>query len=253
MLLEKIGIELEVWFEREKILPDGNGYLGEFGKGNFYLEYTLPEKEPRPICFIVDGKKNIIPFNKNVKVIPVTMVDGGTFTTKYDSNNVRFAVIEQTGKCKVWEIAIVSQDSVFFLTEQMVYERHWFREENGEAVCPDFENWPQIVEFLRPIMEQEELPSISEYQPPPETKTNGLLKSQGKVVWWNLALQLGLISLDGKGTVARVHWKSLPPDMHGGLRKLEPGQVVSFQELREIPSTARTITVSLEAKKITLL
>jgi hypothetical protein len=254
-VLEEKGVIIEVWFEGKKLMPSGNGYLGEFNKGNFQLTYALPENKPI-ICFTRDGKRNIIPTKAGHKTIPVTLAGNDVFTTIPASNNIRFAVIDPTGKCEIWKTAILSQDGVFFLAEQKTYEAQWFRDENDRAVCPYpyFADRPQLTELLRPMMENKQLPSISEFRHPPFIDdASDLPKGQGRVLFWDLPEQWGLIAIDGKGTVARVHWKSLPPDINGGLRRLKAGQIVSFQTIREVPTTARTTTVVLEAKGVTPL
>jgi len=246
------GIVLEVWFKEKKLEPGEDGYLGEFSKGNFQLKYILPEKDSKIVVFTVDGKKNILPMKATIKTVPISQDGNGVFTTQYTNNNIRLAVFGQKGRFEIWEIAIVSQGGVFFLTEQRTYESQWFRGQNGEYVCPDFEKWPQLIELLKPIMEKEELPPVAEYSPP-LPKTNGLLKGQGQVVWYNLVMQMGCIRLDDKGTVARVHWKSLPPNMNGGPRKLEAGQLVSYRKLLPVPQTTRATSFSMEVREVTPL
>lgn len=258
--LQKRGITVEASLKGNTLKPKKDGYLGEITGGKLQLRCSIQKQNPMPICFLVNGSKNVLPIKDRssnqivsffIRKVPVEQIDNGVFTTKYPNNNLRLAVFGTTGKFEIWEVAIVSQDGFFFLTEQMPYSSQFFRGENNQILCPDFdEKWPQLIEMLKPVMEKQELLPISEYITSPTLKTEGLRQRQGKVIWWSLVLQMGLIVLDTKGTVARVHWKNLKPCMNRGLRKLTAGQVVSFQRLLPIPTGARKSNLLLEAREV---
>lgn len=260
--LQKNGITVEVRYNGKTLEPAEDGYLGEMTEGKFRLKCFAQRRDGlMPICFLVDGQKNVAMAGDHsrdpnvrlfAKKVPVEKLDSGVFTTKSSTNNSRLVIFGAAGRFEVWEIAIVSQDGFFFLTEQMTYVSQFFRGEDDRVLCPEFEEkWPQLIEMLRPVMEKQELSPISTYVPSPAPKAEGLQKQQGKVLWWSSALQMGLLVLDEKGTVARVHWKNLPPSMNGSLRKLEAGQLVSFQKLLPISkSGTRDSTILLEAREV---
>ena len=216
-----------------------------------------------PVYFNVDGKKNIALMKKRweddgfsifSKKISVIKTDFNTLITRYPENNFRILIPEIKGRFETWEIAIVSQDGLFFLTTQMTYEAKCFREEDGKVICPKFEwetKWPQLMKIVKPIFEGAELPPISEYVAPSPPKAEGLPKNHGKVAWWNLAQGLGVIVLNEKGTLARVYWKGIQPDPQGRLRALLPNQIVSYRKL-DIPFQAqgRSTGFLLEAKEV---
>lgn len=261
ILLKEKGITIEVLAGKNKLISEKDGYLGE-NLADLQLKcWTEKKLSSNPLCFSVDGQNHIAlmhdrssdpAFNLYLKKIPVDSV-AGILTTKPSTNNIRLAVPGRQGKFEIWEIAIVSQDGLFFLTKQMPYRAQFFKD--GEKVsCPFFENppheWPQLVEVLKPLVQDKKLLPISMFSPPPAPITTDLQEKQAVVEWWSLRLQRGAVVLQG-GTRARVHWKSLPINMNGGLRKLTAGQLVSFQKLP--PVTNKESGFNLEIREVTPL
>jgi len=245
-LLERKGVKVEVWFEGERLSPDVDGYLGgdlQFKKEGgrvyyFSLKCYVPVSE-RVYGMMVDGKKNVILMKNHSRdpsvalfsmKIPAKDENYGVLVTEYPQNNLRLLILKEEGRFEVWEIAIVSQDGLFFLTEQMDYEAQCFLDDTGEVVCPRLAKWPQLIQLLASLVKKEELLSISQYIPLPTPKADDLPFQQGRVVWWNYAQGLGAIVIDKKGTQAKVHWRDLI-DQSGQLRALQPGQIVSYQRL----------------------
>jgi len=263
MSVKNITVEV---LSRGKVLSvEKDGFLGE-NLTDLQLRCFVPkQKILTPICFSVNGVKDVFPMKDHsrnpgtslfMKKIPVDRVYGGILTTKYSTNNLRLAVLGRQGKLTIWEIAIVSQDGLFFLTQQMVYQEVQFFKNGRGLSCPYFEEerrkWPQLVKMLKPIMEDKKLLPISAYNPPSPLQIEGLEKNQGIVDWWGLALQMGVIIIDKEGTAARVHWKNLPPNINGGLRKLEAGQLVSYQVLAPLTG-AKSIQFQFEVRYVTPL
>lgn len=248
-MLEKKGVKLKVIFGEQEIIPEEDGCLGEggkrFGLGQFELQCLIQKREKlMPFCFNVDGKKNVVLMKERLedqdfsifsKRISVFKTDFNILVTRYPENNLRVLIPESGGRLEIWEVAIVSQDGLFFLTTQMTYEAKCYRGENGEIICPRFEwetKWPQLMEIVKPIFGGAELSSISEYISPSPMKADGFPKNHGKVLWWNCAQGLGAIVLDTKGTLARVYWRDIISEKR--FKALEPGQIVSYQKL-DIP------------------
>jgi len=259
--LGKRGINLKVWFEGKEVNPEEDGYLGEYSQysqGSFQLSCQLScQTESRQtVCFTVDGKKNITPMKNHEapgslfrKKVPIERAANGVFTTKYPNNNFRILVLETGGNFEIWEVAVVSQDGMFFLTEQLTYQSRLFQGDNG-ILCPELEKWPQFLEFITPLVENQSL--LSKHQtPPPAAAAKNLPRGQGIVLWWNLAMQMGAIGLDEKGTVARVHWKGIKSKL-GNLRKLEAGQLVKFEKLLPVTSSRNT-SFKLEAREVEVI
>lgn len=249
-MLSERGIKLKVRFEEERLFPERNGYLGEElqfralqrtpdGIGHFYLDCHVPAEQKGIYVFNVDGKKNVV-LMRNHSLEPsialfsigikATGENYGILTTEYPQNNLRLLVLKQNGWLEVWEIAIVSQDGLFFLTEQLIYEAQCFLDEFGEVICPRLDKWPQLVKVLQLLVKKEELSPVSEYSPPAVPKFGGPFQ-QGKVLWWNYAQGLGAIVIDKKGTQARVYWRNLALSETGRLRALFPNQIVSYERL----------------------
>lgn len=244
--LSEKGVRVEVWFEGEKISPDKDGYLGSdllFRKREkqislFTLNCYVPKME-RIYGMVVDGKKNVVLMKNRSRDSSVTLfsikipakdTNYGVLATEYPQNNMRLLILKE-GYFEIWELAIVSQDGLFFLTEQRTYESQCFLDENGEVVCPQLAKWPQLIQLLKSLVKEEKLLPSSKYVPLPTPKAEGLSFKQGRVVWWNYAQGLGAIVIDKKGTQARVHWSKIVLDQSGGLRALQPGQIVSYQKL----------------------
>lgn len=263
--LERKGVKfkLEVILDKERLIQEEDGYLlsqERIESEQFELRCSISKREKLiPLCFSVDGKKNITlmklrsedeHFSVFSKKISITKTNSNILITRYPENNLRILFPEEKGRFEIWEVAIVSQDGLFFLTSQMTYEAECFRGKDGKVICPRFEwetEWPQLMEIVKPIFEGVELQPISEYLPPSPPKAEGFPKNHGKVVWWNLAQGWGEIVLDERGTTAKVHWKGIQPNPKGRLRYLLPGQIISFRKLDQ--ARGRTGFL-LEAKEV---
>lgn len=253
-------LDLAVFFEGNLLQPEKDGYLGDkFEEGKrFTVKVRLSMPSFAFVLTKVNGRDDAVLVKNNsrqpamasfTKRIAVKEMDGGVMATDFHENYLMVAEFSPKGKCQIREVAIISQDGLFFLTEQLPYNSiQFFRDENGHLVCPDLK-WPKIVEAAKPYMTDQELPSITEYVLPGLPDVSSLRRQQGLVRWWSLRLGMGAILLDNKGTMARAHWKELP-QQNGSLRALSTGQKIHFASL--IPTTGVT-GFKIQVKGITVL
>lgn len=202
----------------------------------------------------VDGKKNVVikkdvarearePFAGKIYATKIQIkranpyLDSGAAHgichTEYPDNNLRLLKLDN-GRGVVHEVALVSQDGVFFLTEQITWRFDLFREDN-HATCPYFREdahpWPQmehLIQHIFPADQIDRLAPAEQYAPaePPKERTP---EYTGKVLWYNLAQGIGVV--ETTQGIARVHWTQTPARPR--FKYLCVGESIAFGGVRE--------------------
>lgn len=254
------GVTVAV-FQNEKKVPVANdGYLGKLSTKPLVLQVTIAPERHDVHGFTVDGTKNVVP-KKDVaddptagKIyqlkIPVQAIGTSGAYTTYPTNNLRLVEGAEVGTANIWELAVVSQNNDFFLTQQLTYQADCYVQK-GQATYPRFENWPQLNEFLVPLLSPNlVLEPIEAYQADEMLPTSGLGNFDGIVQWFNDAQGLG--ALVTKNGVARIHWSQLPKRPRRAY--VRGGEKVRFQQLRLPKQTKERPTgFKKEAVGVTLL
>lgn len=165
----------------------------------------------------------------------VPVMDSKDFipTTKYPQNYMALVELDadKPGLVRIWEVALVSQKGLFFVTTQCTYEAQCYLDSDGFK-CPYFERVKprhELVGLLRHLFLEtmpSDIPSSDEWLPPADPQEPW--PGQGIVLWWNCAMQYGVI-LTTEG-VARIHWSNVKR-FADGLICLEEGEIVNYEEL----------------------
>ena len=250
------GIDIYFWYEGKMREMASDGCVGRLRIGQALLGISIDSNfsfSP----FSVDGKKNVVlrkqkdapsfcegkwyEQNINIKLGQF----GGVAHTEYNDNNIRLLEI-RGDVVGVYEIALVSIEGNFFVTQQCVYSTRCYR--NAEEIwSPKFENWPQMLTLLKGLFNGANLPDVSEYKTP-EEKTESFASNIGRVLWWNCTQGFGAIQTS-EG-VARVHYSNVhrPGER---LPYLKAGELVTFARLINPSQTQhRATTFKKEAKGI---
>lgn len=232
--------KVNYWLRKEDgqlIKPEDDGYIGYLKPGT-KVDVEVHVLRDDVTGFFVDGSKNIAPKRDEAEernkdgtfysfTVSIKVSEDKIPHTEHAENNIRLAKIHKEGGVAIWEIALISQNGRFFLTQQQVYKFCCYKEK-GKFRCPKFDGkngWPNIVSFLEEIFNMEDLHSIDCYQP--RTNRVSLNGEPGKVQWFNLSQGYGVI-ITQEGP-ARVHWTEIENGKR--LRHLETGQEVSFKRL----------------------
>lgn len=240
--MDGVGIRLTV----EGVSADisRTAYVGEIAKIFPGCESCISVHVPRGrniYGISVDGKKNVAlkkdcvlceepPYEGRMYQTFVQVKKGkdGAYHTEYPDNNMRLLEIESNGTVRLWEIALISQASEFFITVQKVYEAQCYHDKGGSVVCPPFAKWPQMNDLLVKLMAGIELPVAGECKE--ETQSEKLPSNTARVVWFNLAQGFGMLATpDGP---ARVHWREIAK-REAGLAYLVSGEYVRYEKLRD--------------------
>lgn len=276
------GVEISVFAGEawpKTLISAEDGYLGQLRSGMLTLMAKVAAGLPI-YALDVDGQKNVrLRANKAAKADPpvegkefrvriaVEYGEGDSyvngelrvndlFFTRYPANNLRLLKLEPNGEFHIWEIAVISQNSDFFLTVQETYSGSCYRSDDGLA-CPRVNKWPQMVQLLADIIGEAGLtglPDLISYREdtvPPFYTYGG---DRGVVLWWNLASGLGCIQAE-QGQ-ARVHWTQVPKRPR--LAFLAKNERVTFEKV-ESPTirvrpdgSQRPTGFKLEAKGVQL-
>ena len=192
--------------------PDADGYI--FGLEETEEATIIIEIDPgiNVFGFSVDGNKNITPaknysqagrvYRKKVPIhIPIH--EGKEPYTLYHENHLRLLQLEDDGYFAIYEVAIVFQNGLGFLTTQRVYEELAFCRDGVYLSCPEFdEKWPQLVDFIKTIIVENSIcqnpylfyPKIEEYAPyTPGILTEHLTDNNGVIDWFNVARGVGVV------------------------------------------------------------
>ena len=234
--LPEVSLALRVDGEEAPIAAGGKvGWLVA-GKSAL-LTIRMRSAQIWPIA--VDGKKDIVlrrdkSDDPDVQIYPTSIAIkesqvSGVAHTEYPDNHVRVLRHTDGGNVEMWEIALVSQDGLFWITVQKTYDIACGRDASGQFFCPTFaEKWPQLVELLAKLLTDIDLPVGVAPQPGIRPLISGLKSNEGIVLWYNLAQQMGAIATN-QGQ-ARVHWSQIIA-IEGELRRLTAGAKVRFRDL----------------------
>lgn len=174
------------------------------------------------------------------QTLEVLIASNGEPYVKYPDNALGILRLDESGGgFEVWEIAVVAQNGYAFLTDQKVYEDRFYKDTEGNLVCPALANAPQVESFVRRFVPKEDISSIEEYMPPPR-HTHSLREGEGEVLWWRMSRGIGAIATT-EG-VARVFWgriRGLRP-RHGPV-SLSAGERVTYTQLLDISSDPNTV------------
>lgn len=163
--------------------------------------------------FNVDGDKNITPL-KNYsakdkvyrKKVPIYRGKDTHYTpfTMYRENHIRLLELGDVGRFAVYEIAVVFQNGLGFLTTQRIYEERCYRGDGFFLSCPKFnEKWHQLIAFIGLTSEKLSyrylFPDIGECIPDTSSvSAENLEDNVGVVDWFNVARGHGvMITNDG--------------------------------------------------------
>lgn len=180
----------------------------------------------------------------------IPVVDSKDFitTTKYPMNYMTLVEVDvdKPGFVRIWEVALVSQKGLFFVTTQCTYEVQCYQDD-GQLRCPFFETVnlrPFFVSLFAELLSSKlsQLPPVSEYIPPADPPKPW--PDHGQVLWWNCAMGLGMIqTTEG---VARVHWSNVKDA--DGLVCFDKDDIVSYDELgKPFQTYERKTSIKLEA------
>lgn len=260
------GIMVGLYEGTKEVEVGKGGKVGILHAGVSYLLAVVVPRVLRIWVLAVDGKKTPVlrqgEFDPDIEVdrydtsIHIWETGNGIAYTRYPENHVRFVEYMGDGKARLVEVALISQNGVFWLTAQKTYDIAVGRTADGEFLCPQFaEKWPAFVSLLADLLAEETLPVEVPALPPLSAKVD-LQRGVGQVEWWNCAQQMGAIRTP-KGSahpLARVHWTQVIGS-NGDLCRLTPGQLVSFEGLQR-PRTApgdRPTGFKLEATNVRLI
>jgi cold shock CspA family protein len=227
------GVSIAVKLNGEESKVQKDGFLGRL-VGPSHVDIIVHTARPDIIGLMVGGKKDVV-IKKNLASLPlkhyklrVHIPEEATPHTVYPFNNLRFVEWDMNGMVRIWEVAVISQAGNFFLTIQETYKVCCYRSDD-KIICPEFPNWPQMVNFLATLLQEQinNLRTLSEFRPGPRPSTKGLGPKDGLVRWFNFAMGYGAI-LTKRG-VARVYWSNI--QRNGRLAYLEPGGMVNFTSL----------------------
>lgn len=254
------GVSVSVKYGSDSLTIQKDGFLGEFADAwSFQLEVAVSPNAGNIQVFTVDGKKDIT-LKRVVKsgndgqiyrlTISVVKSTGGEFFTSYPNNHLRLLKLETNGQFQIWEIAIVSQHSRFFLTTQQTMEAACYYQDSNQVVLPAVK-WPQLLAFLKEHLCPENLPLISEFQKATPIAAENLKSGTGRTLWFNHAMQVGaLVTTEG---VARVHWSQINRGNGSTRNFLKTGELVLFQNLERPNKGDRKTTFQLEARQVSLI
>lgn len=250
--MDERNIAVAVWYEGTECVIEDDGCLGYLVPPRVTLKVRIPPSEFL-WGFVVDGKKNV-QLKRDLAPEMKTSMEGRMYSTRidvkranpyldsgvargichteYPVNNMRLLELSPDGQGSIYEIAIVSQGGMFFLTGQTTWRFGLFREDDHVA-CPYFREevrrWPQFEDFVQRIFPPEWIGALAivwDYQPD-DPPSEPLQEYTGRVSWYNLAQGIGAVET-AQGA-ARVHWTQVPPRPR--LRYLVPGETIAFQRL----------------------
>lgn len=211
--------------------------IGALQQGVAYeLEIGL-EPDRDIVGLEVNGKKKVclrrVTDNRIKTRMTVARTDSGVLHVPYSQNTVNLMEVNEDGQVRMWEVALVSQASRFFVTVQLKYRFSCYRDEEGRLTCPAFEaKWPDMVGRLAEFTMDKisSFPSVAEFAPEPEPDRSDLVGGHGRVLWYNLSRGIGAVVL-ADSRVARVHWSKVEVDGEEDFVYLSADEVVTINKV----------------------
>lgn len=246
-----------------ELYMEEDGYIGRLKRGFYTLRVTIGPDVNAVVCRI-DQQKNIVqvkPISPGVFELTVETsmsIQENCVTTKYPSNSMRAFVLGKDGVVTDIDFALVSQNGVGYGTGQETYQggircyRRVAGEGAGEFACPDFERWTQLIEVLKKLTQNADLPPVSAWTPRPAITAAGLNPGTGRVKFFSLSQGWGAITTilpDGTEVDARVHRSNI----HAGRDRigyLFPGELVDYRELVSPNQTSQNRTTSFKYEAV---
>lgn len=220
--LEKIGVSLQVKVDGLLVEWKNNGYIPElYGAEKAEIRLTTCDKNVRG--FNVDPynpNKRVVDFRRPEKPSVPKAVTGAKNYSKSESDGRKIyrktvhiedgARTNYPGNCirlfrrdefiphkfKITEIGFVCQGDEGYITVQDVYEGVCYQKDD-KLVCPAFEKWTSLVEFLRQIQAEEggfgKLPLLTTCPPFLLKKKTFKGFKDGSVKFFNLNTGWGVI------------------------------------------------------------
>ncbi len=222
-----------------------DGFLGEFSPGDkFILRVQLSEDcDPVDICR-TSGKIRTRRIKGNERpyveqIVAVQRNNEGKAFTSAHNNSIRIFEYGESGYVAVWSVGIFAQDGKFFVGIQRDYEMQFISLADGHIVCPEKEDiWPDFCNYVRKSAKWSDLPRETSA---PKHEEQKLRYNQGQVKWYNSLTGVGCVRVAGitsaknglKSQEARVHFSHIESPSQR-LRKLEPGQLVTYDQLHKL-------------------
>lgn len=183
-----IYVDIDPWCNAWGFYADRKGNITPAENNSVYAEMKCYEKK--------------VPIHKNKE--PYTL---------YNENHTKLLEIifgNNLAILTIYEIAVVFQNGLGFLTTQRVYEEFLYQNK-FRITCPGFDDkWPQLVEFVNESYGSNSIslfPEIDEAPASLPVSAENLSNGVGKVKWFNVAQGFGAIFMN-KGE-AFVHYKDI--------------------------------------------
>lgn len=246
------GVVVALFVNGERVQPENDGFVGGLNPTDTAIIEAKIRNGSNGFGIDVDGKKNVVlkkdllPFEDPdgsgrlyQQKVPIKVSLKNIAHTEYTSNHLRVLKLYGDGRTELWEIALVSQGGLFFLTTQRTYAVCCYYHNGKSAnwvVCPYFDTppheWPQLVAVLKQLFAGEvgigNLVRGKRYQPEFESSSHDLAPNTARVIWWNAAQGFGMV-MTPEGP-ARLHWSQVTP--RDRIVFLEHGQLVKYTAVR---------------------
>ncbi len=197
-------------------------------------------------------------YRKKIRVHHDPMFHVGPYTRPNGGENFFRILVIKDDYLEHVEIGLVSQKGKFFAVKQLTRQGSvYYDQKHGKAFFSQFNDWPDMTEFLTDIMSSfmtgKKLGPVPDYTPNglPATEHEELTDDTAETVWWSLIQQIGMV-IDRQGRVARIHWENLKRP-GSELAYLAPGEIVKFEKIgppRQNPERKTTFKWEIYGAKV---
>lgn len=178
----------------------------------------------------------------------------GRFCTQPGENDIRVALVDESGYLTYVQYSIVSQVQKAWLIQQVKAAGQLYRDNDGKIVMVEKVR-PQLLEILNSVQRLKELtlPSSGKMPAMVEEPAPTFREGEGEVMWYDETRQAGAIELMHQGHLiqAKVHFSECPVRTAQGWRGLAEGERVKVGGVGAVTDHERS-KFKHEAKQVTL-
>jgi len=236
------------------------GKIGEVkAQDKFVAEIALLNTASTFIVFTVSGKGEnrritaVAPDTKGQlrKKFSVAEYPDGTLRTNY-TEALRIVEIQSNGSWIQYEVGIAIQGTNAYLVKQPIYSGTYYRDANGQAVCPNWDigknkRWPELTNHIKQAIATAKINLTAlPTNPLPNPNTPKTLPkgNYGRVLFFNDLQGYGAVT-DAVGKQHYVSRKHIISGTNGELMCLNGGSLVKWESVHYNQNSAHAFKSEL--------
>lgn len=186
--------------------------------------------------------------------VPIQESETGDCYSSSPTNTIYLVDLTQPNEMGIIEVALTSQNSLFWLTTQQTYccplgLPNPISTDLSGIYCPALVGWLEMLNFVAMASAARGL-NLQKLALEPEFNLDPVPDDHARVIWWNMARQVGAALLPD-GQSAKLHWTNLVRPA-SSLAYALPGELLEVEGVKAPETHKRSTSFKLEIAKATV-